>query len=207
MAVPAHSAGITAIYRSRMTTEPASDLKNNIRDEFLSDFDKRLKAIKLFVLDVDGTLTDGGIFIDSEGQEFKRFDAHDGHGIKMLLNADIDVAFLSGRNCKPVEIRAKDLGVKTVLQGHFEKSEPLLKLMKAQGLEKEEVAVMGDDVSDLEMARVAGVSFAPSNAMESVRFHVDRVTNRAGGYGAVREACDLILRAKGLIGAYDDYAF
>ncbi len=170
------------------------------------DFSERLKRIKLFVLDVDGTLTDGGIFIDSEGQEFKRFDAHDGHGIKLLIQSKIDVAFLSGRTCKPVEIRARDLGVKIVLQGHFEKSEPLLKLMKEQRLEKEEVAIMGDDTSDLGMARVAGFSFAPANAIDSVRFHVDRVTNRAGGYGAVREACDLILRAKGLMGVDDDFA-
>jgi 3-deoxy-D-manno-octulosonate 8-phosphate phosphatase (KDO 8-P phosphatase) len=160
------------------------------------DLTRRLKAIKLFVLDVDGTLTDGGIFIDSEGQEFKRFDAHDGHGIKVLMSAGVDVAFLSGRDSRPVELRAKALGVKTVLQGHFEKSEPLLKLMYERGLAKEEVAVMGDDTSDLGMARVASVSFAPANAIEEVKEKVDFVTSRFGGYGAVREACDMILKAR-----------
>ncbi len=158
-----------------------------------NDFATKLRNIKLFVLDVDGTLTDGGIFIDSEGHEFKRFDAHDGHGIKLLQKAGIEVAFLSGRSSKPVEIRAKELGVKIVLQGFFKKESPLLKVMKERKLTKEEVAIMGDDVSDLEMAGVAGVSFAPANAIEAVKRQVDHVTKRSGGNGAVREACDLIL--------------
>ena len=161
-----------------------------------SELQARLAKIKLFVIDVDGTMTDGGIFIDSEGNEFKRFDAHDGHGIKLLqLNGHIEIAILSGRSSKPVAIRAKELGIKTVLQGYFEKGGALRTLMDERKLKKEQVAVMGDEVSDLEMAALAGVSFAPSNAVDAVKSGVDYVTQREGGYGAVREVCDMLLKA------------
>ena len=158
--------------------------------------DHRLTAIRLLVLDVDGTLTDGGIYIDSGGQEFKRFDAHDGHGIKQLLAAGIEVALLSGRNCTPVELRAKELGIEIVIQGHFDKTAEFERLVASKNLTKEEVAAMGDDLSDLAMTSRSGCSFAPANAIEAVKMAVDYVTERSGGYGAVREVCDLILAAR-----------
>lgn len=167
-----------------------------MKEKIHSELQARLAKIKLFVLDVDGTLTDGGIFIDSEGHEFKRFDAHDGHGIKLLqMNGHIEVAILSGRSSAPVVIRAKELGIKTVLQGYFEKGAALRTMIDERKLKKEEVAVMGDEVSDLEMAALAGVSFAPADAVDATKAGVDYVTARGGGHGAVREVCDMLLKA------------
>lgn len=156
-----------------------------------------LQGLKLLVLDVDGTLTDGGIYLGPNGEEFKRFDAHDGHGIVMLQKLyDIEVMFLSGRTCEPVERRAAELGVKTCLQGHFKKDEVLLAEITRRELRGEHVGAMGDDLGDLEMMKIATVGFAPSNAIEAVRRRADYVTIRKGGEGAVREVCDLIIWAK-----------
>lgn len=156
-----------------------------------------LKGLKLLVLDVDGTLTDGGIYLGPNGEEMKRFDAHDGHGIVMLQKLhDTEVMFLSGRTCAPVERRAAELGVKTCLQGHFKKDDVLLAEITRRELRGEHVGAMGDDLGDLEMMKIATVGFAPSNAVEPVRRRADYVTTRPGGAGAVREVCDLIIWAK-----------
>ena len=161
-----------------------------------NEFSRKLRAVKLLVLDVDGTLTDGGIYLGPEGEEFKRFDAHDGHGIVMLQKEyGVEVAFLSGRNCVPVERRAKELGVAVCLQGHYAKRSVLEDLLATKGLTREEVAVMGDDLGDLEMMEIVGVSFAPANAISKVKRGASFVTKTRGGYGAVREACDLIISA------------
>jgi len=157
---------------------------------------QNLKNLKLLVLDVDGTLTDGGIFLGPGGEEFKRFDAHDGHGIVMLQKVHgLEVMFLSGRNSKAVEQRARELGVNTCLQGFWKKEEALLKALEERTYSPEHVGVMGDDLSDLEIMKLVKFSFAPSNAIAAVREHAHYVTERPGGYGAVREVCDLIINA------------
>jgi 3-deoxy-D-manno-octulosonate 8-phosphate phosphatase (KDO 8-P phosphatase) len=156
----------------------------------------KLRHVRLLVLDVDGTLTDGGIYLGPQGEEFKRFDAHDGHGIVMLQKEHgLEVVFLSGRSCEPVSRRAKELGVAVCLQGHYKKAEELAKLVSTRGLQPQEIAVMGDDLGDLEMMRSVGFSFAPHNAHYEVKKHANYVTTRKGGDGAVREACDLIIAA------------
>lgn len=165
-----------------MPTILSDDLKNSIR------------SLKLLVLDVDGTLTDGGIYLGPSGEEFKRFDAHDGHGIAMLQKIhNIEVLFLSGRNSKAVEQRAKELGVKTCLQGFWKKSDALLQALEEKKIATENVAVMGDDLSDLEIMNLVKLGFAPANAVQPVKDRADYVTEKTGGYGAVREVCDLII--------------
>jgi 3-deoxy-D-manno-octulosonate 8-phosphate phosphatase (KDO 8-P phosphatase) len=165
--------------------------------ELTPEFRDRLSRIRLLVLDVDGTLTDGGIFIDSEGQEFKRFDAHDGHGIKLVIEkTDIEVIILSGRSSGPVAIRAKELGIKTVLEGHFDKVPTLSSFLKERGYRKEQVAIVGDDLSDLALKPHVSVTFATANAVQQVLDGVDYVTKRVGGHGAVREVCDILLSTR-----------
>jgi 3-deoxy-D-manno-octulosonate 8-phosphate phosphatase (KDO 8-P phosphatase) len=165
--------------------------------ELTPEFKARLSKIRLLVLDVDGTLTDGGIFIDSEGQEFKRFDAHDGHGIKLVIEkTDIEVIILSGRTSGPVAIRAKELGIKTVLEGHFDKLPTLRSFLQERGYLKEQVAIVGDDLADLALKPLASIAFATANAVQEVLEGVDYVTKRVGGHGAVREVCDIILESQ-----------
>jgi 3-deoxy-D-manno-octulosonate 8-phosphate phosphatase (KDO 8-P phosphatase) len=169
----------------RMTTIVTPELK------------ARLEKIRLLVLDVDGTLTDGGIFIDSEGQEFKRFDAHDGHGIKLVIEKTaIEVIILSGRSSGPVAIRAKELGIKTVLEGHFDKVPTLKSFLQERGYNKAQVAIVGDDLSDLALKPMVSATFATANAVQEVLDGVDFVTKRVGGHGAVREVCDILMVAQ-----------
>ncbi len=157
----------------------------------------QLEHIKLLVLDVDGTLTDGGIFLGMNGEEFKRFDAHDGHGMVMLQKEfGVEVMWLSGRSCLPVEKRARELGILTCLQGHYKKDEVLLEEIARRGLNISQVASMGDDLADLAMMKHSALGFAPANAIEAVKSAADYVTSRMGGFGAVREVCDMIAAAK-----------
>lgn len=158
---------------------------------------QRLKGLKLLVLDVDGTLTDGGIYLGPNGEEYKRFDVHDGHGIVMLQKLyDVEVMFLSGRSSGPVEQRARELGIKTCLQGHFDKKAVITEEIQTREMMGEHVGAMGDDLGDLAMMEVASLGFAPQNAIEDVRRRADYITQKSGGNGAVREICDLIIWAK-----------
>ncbi|HET6513354.1 MAG TPA: HAD hydrolase family protein [Candidatus Kapabacteria bacterium] len=161
------------------------------------DLKLRLRGLKLLVLDVDGTLTDGGIYLGPNGEEYKRFDVHDGHGIVMLQKLHkVEVMFLSGRSSTPVEQRARELGIKTCLQGHFDKKAVITEEIKTREMMGENVGAMGDDLGDLAMMEVASLGFAPMNAIEDVKRRADYITQKSGGNGAVREICDLIIWAK-----------
>ena len=158
---------------------------------------QRIRGLKLLVLDVDGTLTDGGIYLGPNGEEYKRFDVHDGHGIVMLQKMHgVEVMFLSGRSSTPVEQRARELGIKTCLQGHFDKKAVITEEIKTREMIGEHVGAMGDDLGDLAMMEVASLGFAPMNAIEDVKRRADYITQKSGGNGAVREICDLIIWAK-----------
>lgn len=157
----------------------------------------KLKAIKLVILDVDGVLTDGGIIYNDLGQETKVFDVRDGHGIKLLMRAGMDVAIITARQSKVVEVRAENLGIKLVLQGMKQKSKALDEVMEKTGLKADELAYMGDDLIDLPVLKRVGFSACPADAVEEVREAVDYVAKRPGGKGAVREFCELILKSQG----------
>ncbi len=158
---------------------------------------EKAARIKLLVLDVDGTLTDGGLYLGPDGQEFKRFDVHDGHGIVMLQKLhDVEVMILSGRTSAAVSARAIELGIGTCLQGHWDKRSALARELEARQVPEDQVGVMGDDLSDLAMMLITGVAFAPANAVAEVKQRADYTTRATGGYGAVREVCDLIIAAK-----------
>ena len=148
------------------------------------------------MLDVDGVLADG-IYIDPSGEEIKRFDPKDGAGVKYLQREGMEVAILSGRESRAVEERARGLGIRRIVQDAKKKAPALEALAREAEVELEEIAYMGDDLTDLPAISLAGFSAAPSDAHEEVKKAVDHVCASPGGRGAVRELAELILRAKG----------
>jgi 3-deoxy-D-manno-octulosonate 8-phosphate phosphatase (KDO 8-P phosphatase) len=159
---------------------------------------EKARAIKLLVLDVDGVLTDGGIILDGGDNEFKKFDVRDGHGIKLLARAGVEVAIITGRESKVVERRARELGINEVHQRSIRKTEAFEHLIGKLGLSESEAACMGDDVVDIPLFRRAGLSIAVADAHVEARRHAHMVTKAPGGRGAAREASEFILKAKGL---------
>jgi 3-deoxy-D-manno-octulosonate 8-phosphate phosphatase (KDO 8-P phosphatase) len=158
------------------------------------------KRIRLVGLDVDGVLTDGGIYlgdVDGARIEFKRFDILDGLGIKMLQLAGIEVAIITGRVSDAVALRAKELAITDVVQDtHARKLPALRKLLAAKGIHERDVAFVGDDLPDLAVLRVVGLPVVVANCTEDVAQLGLRLT-RNGGRGAVREFAELLLRARG----------
>jgi len=149
--------------------------------------------IKLFVMDVDGTLTDGKLFIGPSGELFKGFHSQDGMGITLLHKAGIHTAIITGRQSEIVEARAAELGIKEVFQKIKDKKPVLEKLIADLGLAMEEVAYIGDDSNDLDCLFVAGKAFIPANAVDAVKGQGFIELSKCGGEGAVREAIDTIL--------------
>lgn len=156
------------------------------------------KDIKLLVLDVDGVLTDGSIILDNEGNEFKSFHVRDGHGIKMLIKAGIQVAIITGRHSKVVERRATELGITEVYQKCYKKAIAYDKLIEKYSLAEKEIAYIGDDIVDIPIMNRVGFPVAVSDATDETKASALMVTRSRGGRGAVREVCDFLLKAKGL---------
>ena len=159
------------------------------------------KSIKLLILDVDGVLTDGGLYFDDNGGEFKRFNALDGHGIKMLLNSGVEVAIISARHAKCVAHRMQGLGVKHYYQGQSNKVVAYKELLEKLNLSPSQVAFVGDDVIDLPVMSKVALPIAVANAHTYVKEHAKLITQKMGGNGAVREVCDCLLVAQN---KYDD---
>jgi len=159
--------------------------------------EEKLAAIKLLLLDVDGVLTDGRIIYDNEGNEVKAFDVKDGHGLKMLQRAGIKVGIITGRSSAVVQRRASELGIDVLFQGALSKLGPYQQILKEFNLTDEEVAYVGDDLVDLPILRRVGFSATVADAVPDVLPLVDYVARREGGRGAVREICDMLLRAQG----------
>ncbi len=155
-------------------------------------------GIALLVLDVDGVLTDGRIAIGVDGTDspVKRFHVHDGLGIRLLQAAGIEVVLLTGRNDDATLKRAAELDL-AVVAGASDKPADFARLLEDRGLSAEQAAVMGDDLPELPLFAVAGMSFAPANARPEIREAADWVADAAGGDGAVREAAEALLRARG----------
>ncbi len=158
---------------------------------------KKMERIKLLLMDVDGVLTDGRIIYDNLGNELKAFDVKDGHGLKMLQRAGIQLGIITGRSSQVVDKRAAELDIEILYQGVKIKLEPYLEIMAATGLTDEQIAYIGDDIVDLPLLRRVGFSATVADAVEDVKPLVDYVTSRPGGRGAVREVCDMLLRAGG----------
>jgi len=162
-----------------------------------TDLKKAAKKIKLLILDVDGVLTDGSIILDNEGNEFKAFHVRDGHGIKMLIKAGIQGAIITGRHSKVVEKRAHELGITEVYQRCHIKTVAYEHLLKKIGVSDAETAYVGDDVIDIPLFKRVGFSVAVADASEYAKKEAMFITKNRGGRGAVREVCELILKASG----------
>ncbi len=158
----------------------------------------KAKAVAFLLLDVDGVLTDGRVTFTSDGQEVKSFHIHDGHGIKQLSRAGIEVGILSGRQSPIVERRAAELGISEIHQGADDKLGAYEALLARRKLRDDEVAYVGDDFPDLPIMRRVGLAVAVRNGHDAVKRSAHYTTIRRGGDGAVREVSDLLLRAKGI---------
>jgi 3-deoxy-D-manno-octulosonate 8-phosphate phosphatase (KDO 8-P phosphatase) len=157
----------------------------------------RLKKIKLLLLDVDGVMTDGRIIFDSNGTESKFFNVKDGHGIKLLQRAGVEVGIVSGRASLVVANRAAELGITRFFQGALDKLSVFREILRDTGLGDAEIAFMGDDLIDIPVMRRVGFAAAPADAVAEVLPYAHFVARNRGGWGAVRELCDLILKAQG----------
>ena len=149
--------------------------------------------IKLFALDVDGTLTDGGVYMDGNGNEFKRFDIQDGYGLVMLQRLGIKVAFISGRFSKATQQRADDLKIAVCINGTSDKLKDLQALSNELCITAEEIAYAGDDIPDIECMKWAGFGMAVANARDEVKAAACFVSVSRGGHGAVRELAEHII--------------
>ncbi|MDH2919488.1 MAG: 3-deoxy-manno-octulosonate-8-phosphatase KdsC [Sideroxydans sp.] len=159
----------------------------------------RAKLIKLVAFDVDGVMTDGGLYLSDSGNEFKRFNTLDGLGIKLLKASGVEVAIITGRQSKCVEYRAANLGITHVYQGVEHKLSAMNDLLDRLKLTRDAAAYMGDDVVDLTVLRNVGLAISVPDAPQLVREHANYITQRRGGHGAVREACELIMHAQGTL--------
>lgn len=159
-----------------------------------------LAPVRLIALDVDGTLTDGGIFVSPAGEQL-RFDVRDGLGIVEALGSGLSMAWISGRGSPAMEERARILGVREVHLRVKDKASVLRDVLARHGVAPHETLAMGDDWPDLALRAVAGVFFAPADAHALVRERADYVTQARGGHGAVREALEMLLRAQGKLDA------
>jgi 3-deoxy-D-manno-octulosonate 8-phosphate phosphatase (KDO 8-P phosphatase) len=161
----------------------------------------RFKNIKLLVLDVDGVMTDGGLTIGDDGQEYKTFHSHDGLGMKLLKATGVELAIITGRTSNVVKKRADSTGVAHFYQGAEDKLAAFNDLMQASGFQASQCAFMGDDVVDLPPMLKCGLALAVPDSPALVLKHAHYVTMKAGGRGAVREVCELIMQAQGAFDA------
>jgi 3-deoxy-D-manno-octulosonate 8-phosphate phosphatase (KDO 8-P phosphatase) len=156
----------------------------------------RLPDIQLVAFDVDGVFTDGRIYIADDGTETKAFHTQDGFGVRRLLEAGVHAAVISGRNSAAVEKRMAELGVQHVILGCKDKVAAMQDLAASLAIELQSCAFVGDDIPDLALLDRVGLSVAVANAVAHVREQCDYVTRRRGGWGAVREVCDLVVAAQ-----------
>lgn len=156
----------------------------------------RLANIRLLLLDVDGVLTDGRLFFNNAGDEFKAFNTLDGQGIKAVQRSGVKVGIITGRTSDLVARRARDLGITILVQGREDKWDALQEILRDTPHPLDEIAFVGDDWPDLTVMTRVGCAIAPANAHEAVAERAHWQTSKKGGEGAVREVCDRIMKAQ-----------
>lgn len=166
-------------------------------DAINAELVQRLQNIKLLVLDVDGVMTDGGLTIGDDGQEYKTFHVHDGLGMKLLKATGVELAIITGRTSNVVKKRADSTGVAHFYQGVEDKLTAFNELVALCNLQAHQCAFMGDDVVDLPPMLKSGLAIAVPDATALVLQHAHYVTKKSGGAGAVREVCELIMQTQG----------
>jgi len=158
---------------------------------------QQIKKIRLFIFDVDGVLTDSGLYRADDGQESKRFSSKDGLGIRLLQSTGVEIGIITGRTSKVVEHRCKELQIKHVYQGKTEKAATFVELCENLNLDHSEVAYMGDDIIDLPVLTRAGLALTVADAHPEVAARSHWASQYDGGRGAAREACELIMKHQG----------
>jgi 3-deoxy-D-manno-octulosonate 8-phosphate phosphatase (KDO 8-P phosphatase) len=173
--------------------------KDSVLDlpEYPEDVWTRAGRIRLLILDIDGVLTDGRLYFDAKGETLKVFHVRDGHGIKMAQRGGLEVALVSGRRSDAAFHRARELGISRFYEGVRDKAAILEELLAALDLTPPEVAAVGDELVDLPLFHRVGLGVAVADAVPEVRAAAHWVTSLPGGRGAVREVCDLLLKAQG----------
>jgi len=166
--------------------------------EATTEIERRAAHIKLVLMDCDGVLTDGRITLLSDGDEEKSFHTRDGHGIVLLHRAGLHTGIISGRKSTLVERRARELGMRYVRQGTWNKVEDFEAVLKEAGVDEKEVAFIGDDVTDVPLMRRSELAVAVADATAETKESAHYITGLPGGFGAVREVCELVLKAQGL---------
>ncbi|MBU0548058.1 MAG: HAD-IIIA family hydrolase [Candidatus Omnitrophica bacterium] len=161
------------------------------------DLNSRLRKIKLFLLDVDGVLTDGRIVYDSRGGELKFFDVHDGLGVYVLREAGIPTILITAKSSKTIQPRAKDMRVVKIFAGVFPKTKVLGKILEKYNVSIDEICFVGDDLVDLSLMHKVGLPIAVANASSEIRKTAAYITKHVGGRGAVREIAEMILKSQG----------
>ncbi len=159
---------------------------------------EKARLIKLVILDVDGVLTDGGLYFTDDGREVKKFNVKDGLGVSMLIQNGIEVAVITGRTSVIVAERMRSLGVNHVYQGRLNKLETYENLKLALQINDDEVAYVGDDIIDLPIMTRCALGFAVADAHEDVLDQATCVLSKKGGEGAARQVCDLIMSSQGI---------
>lgn len=154
--------------------------------------------IKTLVLDVDGTLTDGHIYIGNDGEIMKAFYAHDAVGVRQLVAKNINVVIITGRESNIIKIRSREMNIRSenIYTGVEDKKEALLKIVAEKGLNLNEIAYMGDDLNDLDAMKICGLAACPNNAVKEIKDISGFVSKYDGGFGAVRELSDFLLRGR-----------
>lgn len=174
--------------------------------ELSPETQQRARAVRALVLDVDGVLTDGRLWYDNGGEELKAFHIQDGLGIKLLQSTGVAVAIITGRTSALVARRAAELGIRHVIQGREDKLLALRGLCAELQLGLHEIAYLGDDLPDLSAIRSVGLGMTVADGRELVAQHARYRTAKPGGFGAVREVCELLMRAQGTLdGVFDRY--
>ena len=167
----------------------------------MDDALRRAESVRLMIFDVDGVLTDGRLYYTDSGAEMKAFSTLDGRGIRMLMSSGIEIAIITGRRSQVVSHRARDLGISHVMQGVAEKRPAFLGLTASLGLAPESSGYMGDDLVDLPVLTRCGFAATTREAPEIVKRHAHFISTQPAGAGAVREVCEMILKAQGKLDA------
>lgn len=167
----------------------------------MQDILEKAAQIKLVIFDVDGVLTDGGLFFGDDGQEYKAFYSRDGLGMKLLQKTGVEIGVITARNSQVVEHRMRNLGIVNVYQGKLNKLEAFQHMLAKLNVSAKQTAYAGDDVVDLPVMQQAGLAIAVQDAHPFVKQHAHWITQHGGGRGAARDICELIMQAQGTLEA------
>ena len=183
--------------RNGKSPRRASSIQIKIRMDDLAAIERRASRIKLLLMDCDGVLTDGRLWLLADGDEHKSFNTHDGLGLSLLHRAGLKSGIISGRRSQAVVRRAQELGIEFVCQGDPEKIEAFEEVLRQATVDEDEVAYVGDDLTDIPLMQRVELAVAVADAVEETRSAAHYVTQRKGGRGAVREVIEIILKSQG----------